>query len=116
MIIAVVQNSHVILERELATILDQELETANAYRNLKGANHKHYINGGSGDSDINIFDTRDNADARLHDGWANWMGGRFGTQPKLDIYDRHLILKNDAEEVHANGEAMTPPWLTDAAK
>ena len=116
MIIAVVQIPQEREERELSTTLDQELETAKAYRDLKGANHKHYINGGSGDGDINVFDTRDNADAWFHDGWASWMEGRFGTRPKLNIYDKPLILINDAEEVHANGEAMTPPWLTDAAK
>ena len=116
MIIAVVQISQEILERELATILDQELETAKAYQDHKGSCHKHCINGGSGDGDINVFDTRDNADAWYHDGWASWMEGRFGTRPKLNIYDKPLILINDAEEVHANGEAMTPPWLTDAAK
>ena len=116
MIIAVVQISQGILERELATILDQELEPAKAYRDLKGANNKHFINGRSGNGDINVFDTRDNADAWFHDGWASRMNRRFGIRLRLNIYDKHLGLNNDAEEEHANGEAMTPPRLTDAAK
>ena len=63
-----------------------------------------------------FFDTRENADVWFHDGWASWMEGRFGTRPNLTIYDKHLILNNDAEEVHVNGEALTSPWLTNAAK
>ncbi len=63
-----------------------------------------------------FFDTRENADAWFHDGWASWMEGRFGTRPNLTIYDKHLILNNDAEEVHVNGEDLSSPWLTNAAK
>jgi len=116
MIIAVVQIPQEGPERELATILDQNLETAKVWRDLKGVNHKHYINCRSGDGEINVFDTRENADAWFHDSWANWMEGRFGIRLNLATYDKYLTLNNDVEEVHVNGEAMTPPWLTDAAK
>ena len=116
MIIAVVQISREGPERELVSSLDQELKIAKVCRDLKGVNHKHYINRRSGDGEINVFDTRANADAWFHDGWANWMEGRFRTRLNLATYDKCLTLNNDAEEVHVNGEAMTPPWLTDAAK
>ena len=115
MIITIVQIPWVGPERELATFPDEELESTKFYRNMKGVNHKHYTNGELGGGDISVFDTRKNAEAWFHDDRADWIEGHFGVQPNHAIFDNCLTLNNDADEVRVNGEAVTPPLLTDAA-
>ena len=103
-------------KRELEAVLDQALESTKIYRDVKGLKRKHYINGEAGGGGVYVFDTRDNADAWFHDGWADWMEGRFGVRPTLTIYDNYLTLDNDADEVRVDGAAVDPPWLTNAAE
>jgi len=63
-----------------------------------------------------LFDTRKNAEAWFHDGWADLMEGRFGVRPTLTLYDSYLTLDNDAGEVRVDGQPVTPPWEADAAE
>ncbi|MEK9722951.1 MAG: hypothetical protein VW405_05630 [Rhodospirillaceae bacterium] len=96
-------------------VLDQALESTKIYHDVKGLVRKHYINGAESGGGIYVFDTRENAEAWFHDGWADWMEGRFGVRPTLTLYDNYLTLDNEAGEVRVAGEVVPAPWA-DAAE
>lgn len=80
------------------------------FHDVKGLRRKYYLNGDQGGGGIYEFATREDAEAWFHDGWADWMEGRFGVRPTLQIYDNHVVLDNEADEVRVDGKPIPAPW------
>lgn len=116
MIIAVVNIPSNGKMRDRDASVDQALASTKIYRDVKGLVRKHYLYSEAGGGGVYFFDTRENAEAWFHDGWADWMEGRFGVRPTLALYDNYLTLDNAAGEVRVDGEVVTPPWAADAAE
>ena len=116
MIIAVVEIPWGAPKRKTEEVLGQALDSTKIYHEVKGLLRKHYINGDDSGGGIYVFDTRANAEAWYHEGWADWMEGRFGVRPTLKIFDNYLTLDNEAGEVIVEDKAVPPPWKADAAE
>ena len=116
MIIAVVEIPWGGPKRERDAVLDQALESTKIYHDVKGLKCKYYLNGDAGGGGIYVFETREDANAWFHDGWADWMKGRFGVRPTLTLYDSYLTLDNEASEVRVDGKPVARPWSTNAAE
>lgn len=80
------------------------------FHDVKGLRRKYYLNGDQGGGGIYEFATREDAEAWFHNGWADWMEGRFGARPTLTIYDNHVVLDNEADEVRVDGKPIPAPW------
>jgi hypothetical protein len=116
MIIAVVQIPWGKPKCSRDAVLGQALDSTKTYHDVKGLKRKYYLNGDTGGGGIYLFDTREEAEAWFHDGWADWMEGRFGVRLTLALYDNYLTLDNAAGEVRVDGKAVPPPWKADAAE
>ena len=87
MIIALIQIPLEGPKRPHKAVVAQSLESTKIFHNVKGLRRKYYLNidaGGGGNYD---FATREDAEAWFHDGWADWMQGRFGVRPTLMLFD-----------------------------
>ena len=87
-------------------VIENSLKSTPIYREVKGLISKHYLMGDEANGGVYMFDTRENADAWYHDGWADWMEGRFGVRPTLEIFDNAVIVDNVAGEVRVDGKAL----------
>jgi len=116
MILAIVQIPWDGPKRELDAVMGQALESTKIYHDVKGLKRKYYLNGEAGGGGVYLFETREEAEAWFHDGWVDWMEGRFGVRPTLTIYDTYLTLDNDAGEVRVDGKPVAAPWHTEAAE
>lgn len=85
------------------------LGSVGIYREVKGLRRKHYLNGEMGGGGVYEFDSRENAEAWFHAGWADWMEGRFGVRPTLKLFDCHVVLDNVAGEVRVDGVPAEAP-------
>ena len=110
MIIAVVQIPWGEPKRSRDAVLGQALESTKIYHDVRGLKRKYYLNGDSGGGGIYLFETREDAEAWFHVGWADWMESRFDVRPTLMLYDNYLTLDNVADEVHVDDKAVPPPW------
>ena len=116
MIIAIVEIPWGAPKRERDAVLDQALESTKIYHEVKGLKRKYYLNGDTGGGGIYLFETREDANAWFHEGWADWMERRFGVRPTLTLYDSYLTLDNEAGEVRMDGKPVPAPWKADAAE
>ena len=80
------------------------------FHDVKGLRQKYYLNGDQGGGGVYFFGTREDAEAWFHDGWADWMETRFGARPTLALYDNHVVLDNEADEVRVDGKPIPAPW------
>ena len=116
MIMAIVQIPWGEPKRGRDAVLGQALDSTKIYHGVKGLKLKYYLNGDAGGGGVYLFETRVDAEAWFHGGWADWMDSRFGVRPTLALYDNYLTLDNLAGEVRVDGEAVPPPWKADAAE
>ena len=116
MIIAFVQIPLDGPKRDHQFVIDQSVEATRIFHEVKGLRRKYFLNSEAGGGGIYEFATREDAEAWFHDGWADWMEGRFGVRPTLTLFDNPVILDNEKGEVRVDGEAVAPPWLADAAE
>ena len=110
MIIAIVQIPHGGPKRDRDVVVPASIESTKIYHEVKGLHRKYYLNGDEAGGGVYLFDTRENAEAWFHDGWADWIEGRFGARPTLMLFDSHVVLDNDADEVRVDGAAIEAPW------
>lgn len=116
MIIAFVQIPLDGPKRDHQFVIDQSVEATRIFHEVKGLRRKYFLNSEAGGGGIYEFATREDAEAWFHDGWADWMEGRFGVRPTLTLFDNPVVLDNEKGEVRVDGEAVAPPWLADAAE
>lgn len=88
------------------SVIEGSLKSTPIYREVKGLISKHYLMGDAANGGVYMFDTRENADAWYHDGWADWMEGRFGVRPTLEIFDNAVIVDNVAGEIRVDDKAL----------
>ncbi|GAB5468549.1 MAG: hypothetical protein Kilf2KO_15790 [Rhodospirillales bacterium] len=86
------------------------LESTKIFHKVKGLRRKYYLNSEAGGGGIYEFATRADAEAWFHEGWADWMEGRFGVRPKLTLFDNPVVLDNEADEVRVEGQPVPAPW------
>ncbi|WP_146345007.1 hypothetical protein [Falsiphaeobacter marinintestinus] len=110
MIIALVQIPLDGPKRDTDMVIDQSVESTKIFHDVKGLRRKYYLNSDAGGGGIYEFDSRENALAWFHDGWADWMEGRFGVRPTLTLFDTPVVLDNERNEVRVNGKPIPPPW------
>jgi hypothetical protein len=87
-------------------VIEGSLKSTPIYREVKGLISKHYLMGDATNGGVYMFDTRENADAWYHEGWADWMEGRFGVRPTLEIFDNAVIVDNVAGEVRVDDKVL----------
>lgn len=116
MIIAVVEIPANDKIREREATIRQALESTKIYHEVKGLVRKHYLSGENGGGGIYFFETRADAEAWFHEGWAPWMESRFGVRPTLKLYDNYLTLDNAAGELRVDGAVVPAPWKSEAAE
>ena len=97
-------------------VIAQSVESTKIFRDVKGLRRKYYLNSEAGGGGIYEFETREDAEAWFHDGWADWMEGRFGVRPVLTLFDNPVVLDNELGEVRVDGTPVPPPWSADAAE
>ena len=110
MIIAIVRIPLDGPKRDHALVRDQSLEATRIFHDVQGLRRKYFLNSEAGGGGIYEFATREEAMAWFHEGWADWMEGRFGVRPTLELYDCPVVLDNAAGEVRADGVPVPPPW------
>ena len=116
MIIALVQIPTDGPKRARDLVVEQSLESTKIYRDVKGLRRKYYLNGDQAGGGIYEFATREEAETWFHEGWADWMEGRFGVWPTLTLFDNHVVLDNEKGEVRVDGKPVPAPWSEDAAE
>ena len=116
MIIAFVQIPLEGPKRPHDAVIAQSVESTKIFRDVKGLRRKYYLNSEAGGGGIYEFETREDAEAWFHDGWADWMEGRFGVRPVLTLFDNPVVLDNERGEVRVDGTPVPPPWSADAAE
>lgn len=116
MIIAFVQIPLEGPKRPHDAVIAQSVESTKIFRDVKGLRRKYYLNSEAGGGGIYEFETREDAEAWFHDGWADWMEGRFGVRPVLTLFDNPVVLDNERGEVRVDGRRVPPPWSADAAE
>lgn len=115
MIIAFVQIPIEGPKRSEATVIDESVESSSIFREVKGLRRKYYLNHDDCRGGIYEFESREDAEAWFHDGWADWMEGRFGVRPTLTLFDNPVVLDNEKGEVRVKGSPVAPPWKAAAA-
>jgi len=110
MIIAIVKIPLKGPERPSDEVIRQSLESTKIFHGVKGLRRKSYLNSEAGGGGIYEFASREDALAWFNDGCADWMEGRFGVRPTLELYDSPVVLDNEAGEVRVNGAPVPPPW------
>ncbi len=110
MIIALVQIPRSDPKRSPDAVIPASLESTKIYRNVKGLRRKYYLNGDDGGGGVYEFASREDALAWFNEDWAGWIEERFGARPTLTLFDNHVVLDNEADEVRVNGEAVPAPW------
>jgi hypothetical protein len=116
MIIAFVEIPFEGLKRDREMVVKQSVESTKIYHDVKGLKRKYYLSGDEAGGGVYEFATREDAETWFHEGWADWMEGRFGVRPTLTLFDNHVVLDNEKGEVRVDGEAITPPWTIHAAE
>ncbi|MEX5599366.1 hypothetical protein [Pseudophaeobacter sp. C1-32P7] len=111
MIIAIVRIPLEGPKRDADLVVRQSVEATKIFHDVKGLRRKYFLNSDAGGGGIYEFDTRADAEAWFNEGWADWMEGRFGVRPTLEIYDNPVVLDNEQDEVRVNGDRIEPPWI-----
>ncbi len=110
MIIAFVQIPLPGPKRDTDAVIKQSVEATNIFHDVPGLKRKYFLNHEQGGGGIYEFASREQAEAWFHDGWADWMEGRFGVRPTLTLFESPVILDNEAGEVRVQGQTIEPPW------
>ena len=110
MIIAIVRISVPGPKRDQDLVTAQSLEATKIFKDVPGLRRKYFLNSEMGGGGVYEFASRAEAEAWFHDGWADWMEGRFGVRPTLELWDCPVMLDNEANEVRAEGATVPPPW------
>ena len=113
MIIAVVRIPLSGPKRPHDLVTKQSLEATKIFHKVPGLRRKYFLNSELGGGGVYEFDSRAAADAWFNDGWADWMEGRFGVRPTLELWDCPVVLDNEAGATRANGVPVSPPWDED---
>lgn len=111
MIIAIVRIPLEGPKRDTELVTRQSVEATKIFHDVKGLRRKYFLNSDAGGGGIYEFDTRADAEAWFNEGWADWMEGRFGVRPTLEIYDNPVVLDNEQDEVRVNGDRIESPWI-----
>jgi len=95
MIIAIVRIPLPGPKRPHDLVTAQSLEATKIFRDVPGLRRKYFLNAEAGGGGVYEFDSHEAAQAWFHDGWADWMEGRFGVRPTLELFDCPVMLDND---------------------
>lgn len=106
MIIAIVRIPHHGEKPTREQIVARSVESTKIYRDVKGLRSKRYLNGEAAGGGVYEFESREAAEAWFNEGWADWMEGRFGVRPTLEIFDCAVVLDNEAGEVRVDGRVL----------
>lgn len=106
MILAIVEIPLPGPKRDHDAVVAQSLEATRHFRDVPGLNRKYFLNAETDGGGVYEFATREAAEAWFHDGWADWMEGRFGVRPTLRLFDVAVLLDNEAGEARVDG--ITP--------
>jgi accessory colonization factor AcfC len=87
-------------------IVERSIASTEIYRDVRGLRRKYYLNGETSGGGVYEFDSREAAEAWFHDGWADWMEGRFGVRPTVELFDNPVVLDNEKGEVRVDGRAI----------
>jgi hypothetical protein len=115
MIIAIVKIPLEGPKRSGEEVIRQSLDSTKIFHKVKGLRRKYYLDGAAGGGGIYEFATRAEAEAWFNEGWADWMEGRFGVRPTLELYENPVVLDNEAGEARVNGAPVAPPWAPEEA-
>jgi hypothetical protein len=110
MIIAIVRIPLTGPKRPHDLVTAQSLEATKIFRKVQGLRRKYFLNAEAGGGGVYEFDSRDAAEAWFNDGWADWMEGRFGVRPTLELWECPVVLDNQTDEARADDVAVPPPW------
>lgn len=88
----------------------QSLDATRIFHEVPGLRRKYFLNSEQGGGGVYEFDSREAALTWFNDGWADWMEGRFGARPTLELWECPVVLDNQAGEVRADGVAVPAPW------
>lgn len=80
--------------RDHDAVVAQSHAATRHFTQVPGLTRKYFLNSDSGGGGVHEFATRAEAEAWFHDGWADWMEGRFGVRPTLRLFDVALLLDN----------------------
>lgn len=111
MIIAIVRIPLPGPQRPHDLVKAQSLEATKIFHEVRGLRRKYFLNSEAGGGGVYEFESREAAEVWFNDGWADWMEGRFGVRPTLEIWDCPVVLDNEAGEVRADGVPVAPPWV-----
>ena len=109
MIIALVQIPRADLMEPSPDITARYADSTSIFREVPGLRRKYFLNGGDGGGGVYEFATRAEAEAWFHDGWADWMEGRFGVRPTLTLFECRVMLDNEAGEVRIEPDIEAQP-------
>lgn len=115
MIIAIVRIPLEGPKRPSDEVVRQSLASTKIFHKVKGLRRKYYLNSEAGGGGVYEFASREDALAWFNDGWADWMEGRFGARPTLEIYDNPVVLDNEAGEARVEGAPVPAPWEQEEA-
>jgi len=110
MIIAFVRIPHPAERPSGEAVTARSVESTKIYNDVKGLRRKYYLNGTEAGGGVYEFESREAAEAWFNDGWADWMEGRFGVRPTLEIFENRVVLDNERGEVRVDGSAIAAPW------
>ncbi|MGI3184877.1 hypothetical protein [Nioella aestuarii] len=110
MIIAIVRIALPGPKRPNDQVTTQSLEATKIFHKVPGLRRKYFLNGEAGGGGVYEFQSREAAQAWFNDGWADWMEGRFGVRPTLELWECPVVLDNEAGEAWADGEMVPTPW------
>lgn len=110
MIIAIVRIPLPGPKRDHDLVRAQSLEATKIFHDVPGLRRKYFLNAVTGGGGVYEFASREDALAWFDEGWADWMEGRFGVRPTLELFDCPVVLDNEAGEVRADGQVVPAPW------
>lgn len=110
MIIAIVRIPLEGPKRDADLVIRQSVEATKVFHDVKGLRRKYFLNSAAGGGGVYGFETRADAEAWFNEGWSDWMMGRFGVRPTLEIFDCPVVLDNEEDRVRVNGTAINGPW------
>ena len=111
MIIALVEIPLPGPKRDHDFVVEQSLAATEIFHDVPGLVTKYFLNSDQGGGGIYVFETRAAAEAWFHQGWADWMEGRFGVRPTLRYFDNPVTLQAATGQVFVDQDEVSSPWL-----
>ena len=97
-------------KRDHDLVAEQSLDATKIFHDVPGLRRKYFLNSEAGGGGVYEFESREAAEAWFKAGWADWMEGRFGVLPTLELFDCPVVLDNEAGEVRRDGTVVPAPW------